>query len=61
MAFSAPGLWELMIIFFIVLIIFGAGKLPQVGRQMGSAINEFKNSMKETKPGEETMENKEAE
>ena len=54
-----PGMWELLIIFFLVLIVFGAGKLPQVGRQMGSAISEFKNSMKE-KP-EEPLEKKEAE
>lgn len=42
----SPGLWELLIILVIVLVIFGAGKLPQVGRSLGSAITEFKESVK---------------
>lgn len=41
----APGMGELIIILFIVLVIFGAGKLPQVGRSLGSAISEFKASV----------------
>jgi sec-independent protein translocase protein TatA len=41
----APGMGELIIILFIVLVIFGAGKLPQVGRSLGSAISEFKSSV----------------
>ncbi len=41
-----PGMGELLVILVIVMIIFGAGKLPQVGRSLGSAINEFKNSVK---------------
>jgi sec-independent protein translocase protein TatA len=38
---------QLMIVLLIVLILFGAGKLPQVGKQLGGAINEFRSSMKE--------------
>ncbi len=41
-----PGMGELLIILVIVLVIFGAGKLPQVGRSLGDAISEFKNSVK---------------
>jgi len=33
---------ELMVVLVIVLLIFGAGKLPQIGKQLGSAIQEFK-------------------
>jgi sec-independent protein translocase protein TatA len=33
---------ELLVVLVIVLLIFGAGKLPQVGKQLGSAIQEFK-------------------
>lgn len=43
----APGMGELVIILFIVMILFGAGKLPQVGRSLGGAISEFKNSVKD--------------
>ncbi|HEO71419.1 MAG TPA: twin-arginine translocase TatA/TatE family subunit [Candidatus Hydrogenedentes bacterium] len=45
MAWS-PGLAELLIILVIVLVLFGAGKLPQVGRSLGDAISEFKDSVK---------------
>ena len=41
-----PGMGELTIILLIVLVMFGAGKLPQVGRSLGQAINEFKTSVK---------------
>jgi sec-independent protein translocase protein TatA len=49
------GTTELIIILVLVLIVFGAGKLPQVGRSLGSAIQEFKDSVKpkdEDEPGE---------
>jgi len=39
------GTTELMILLIIVLLVFGAGKLPQIGKQLGSAIQEFKNSV----------------
>ncbi len=42
----APGMGELLIVLAIVLIVFGAGKLPQVGRSLGSAISEFKSSVR---------------
>jgi sec-independent protein translocase protein TatA len=36
------GPWELGIILLIVIIIFGAGKLPEIGGAMGKSIKEFK-------------------
>lgn len=36
------GHWELIIILVIILIIFGAGKLPEIGGGMGKAIRNFK-------------------
>ncbi|UCF90101.1 MAG: twin-arginine translocase TatA/TatE family subunit [Desulfobacterales bacterium] len=36
------GHWELLIILVIVLIIFGAGKLPQIGAGLGQSIRNFK-------------------
>jgi sec-independent protein translocase protein TatA len=47
------GMPELIIILVIVLIIFGAGKLPQIGAGMGQAIRNFKTS---TKDGEKNTE-----
>jgi sec-independent protein translocase protein TatA len=41
------GMPELIIIMVIVVLIFGAGKLPEVGGAIGKAIKGFKKSMKE--------------
>ncbi len=41
------GLPELIIILVIILIIFGAGKLPEIGKGLGKAIGNFKKSVKE--------------
>jgi sec-independent protein translocase protein TatA len=41
------GIPELIIIMVIVLLIFGAGKLPEVGGAMGKAIKGFKKAIKE--------------
>ena len=38
---------ELMIILVIIMIIFGAGKLPEIGSAFGNSIKNFKKSMKE--------------
>jgi sec-independent protein translocase protein TatA len=38
------GMGELLVILVIVLLIFGAGKLPQIGDAMGRAIRNFKSS-----------------
>ena len=41
------GLPALLIILFIILIIFGAGKLPQIGEGLGKGISNFKRSLKQ--------------
>lgn len=43
------GLPELLIILVIVLLIFGANKLPQIGQNVGKAIKNFKGSVAEDK------------
>ena len=40
------GLPELLIILFINLVIFGASKLPQLGRGLGEGISNFKDGLK---------------
>ena len=40
-----PGIWELVIIFLIVLLVFGAGKIPKIAKAVGSGIREFKKSI----------------
>jgi sec-independent protein translocase protein TatA len=54
------GMPELLVILVIVVIVFGAGKLPQIGENLGKAIRNFKKSTHEReeidvtpkKPGE---------
>lgn len=38
--------WHLIVILVIVLIIFGPGKLPDLGQSLGRGIREFKSSVK---------------
>ena len=46
------GFPELMIILVIIMIIFGAGKLPEIGSAFGRSIKNFKSSMKEAESEE---------
>lgn len=41
------GMQELLIILLICVLIFGAAKLPEIGKALGRTIKEFKKSMKE--------------
>jgi sec-independent protein translocase protein TatA len=49
------GLQEWWPILIVVLLLFGAKKLPELARSMGSSVNEFKKGMSEgAKPEEKT-------
>ena len=52
------GTTELIIILVLVMIIFGAGKLPQVGGALGKGLRNFKDGVKE---GNEEKEEKDPE
>ena len=42
--FGFIGMWEGILVLVIILVIFGAGKLPQVGKAMGEGIKNFRSS-----------------
>lgn len=42
---SMPGMSELLVIFFIVMVLFGAKRLPGLGESLGRGIKNFKDSM----------------
>lgn len=42
---SMPGPLEILIIFLVVLLLFGGKKLPEVGRALGEGIKEFKKAI----------------
>jgi len=43
------GIWQLVIILVIILLIFGAGKLPRVMNDIGKGIKSLKSGLKEDK------------
>lgn len=45
--FGPLGLPEMLIILAIVILIFGANRLPELGRGIGSGIKNFRSSIKE--------------
>lgn len=47
------GIQELLIILLICLLVFGAAKLPEIGRALGKTIKEFKKSIKSIDSDEE--------
>ena len=44
--FGSLGLPELFLIFLIVLVVFGAGKLPQLGKGLGEGIANFREGLR---------------
>ncbi len=56
------GTGELLIIFLVILLLFGAKRLPELARGLGKGINEFKDAVetgkKEILDAEEKSENK---
>lgn len=57
---SMPGITEWLVIFFIVMLLFGARRLPQLGESVGRGLRNFKEAMaggKETprEPHEKTV------
>ena len=53
--FGGLGMWELAVIFGIVFLIFGATRIPEIAKSLGSAIKEFKKSSKEISSDEEEV------
>ena len=42
-----PSHWELLIIFLVVLLLFGAKRIPEMARGLGKGIREFRGAVKE--------------
>ena len=41
------GTGELLLIFFVVLLVFGAKRIPEIARNMGTALSEFRSATRE--------------
>ena len=51
LSFFRPGVWEVVVILLVVLIIFGAARLPAIGRALGEAIKGFRSASKDGDQG----------
>jgi sec-independent protein translocase protein TatA len=49
------GVTELLVIFLIIVVIFGASKLPQLGRGLGEGISNFKKGREALEDGEKVQ------
>ena len=47
LGFGMPGGWELVVIVLVVVLLFGAKKIPELARGLGRGIREFKDASKE--------------
>jgi sec-independent protein translocase protein TatA len=39
------GIWEILILLLVLLLVFGPKRLPEMGRQLGKGMREFKDSI----------------
>ena len=44
------GFQEILLILIVALLVFGAARLPEIGRSLGKALREFKKGMSEDPP-----------
>ena len=44
-----PGIWEVLVIFLVIIIFFGAKKIPELARGLGLGLREFKKAKQEIK------------
>jgi len=42
-----PSIWQILLVLVIILILFGAGKLPTVIKQLGKGLQTLRSSLKE--------------
>lgn len=49
LGFAIPGGWELVIIVLVIILLFGAKKIPELAKGLGRGIREFKDASKEIK------------
>jgi sec-independent protein translocase protein TatA len=40
-----PGLWEILILAFVIVLLFGSTRLPAFGRYLGRGMREFKDGL----------------
>jgi len=57
MHFPLP--WQLLLILLVILVLFGASKLPEIGRGLGEGIRNFKKALSEGEEDKKALKGKE--
>ncbi len=52
------GVIEIVIVLIIVIVLFGASRLPEIGRGVGEALKNFQKSISETSESDDVQKNK---
>lgn len=52
------SIWHILIVMVVVLVLFGAGKIPRLMKDLGSGVNAFKKGLRETDDEVETPDQK---
>lgn len=52
--FQGIGTWEILLIFLVALLLFGAKRIPEIAKGLGKGITEFKRAVKDVKDEIET-------
>lgn len=55
MGFRGMGFGSLLIIFFIILLLFGTKRLREIGTDLGTAIRSFRKGMQEEEPADKSL------
>ena len=45
-----PGHWELIVLVLVLLLLFGAKRVPLIGRQLGRSLRELKDTVRDVDP-----------
>jgi sec-independent protein translocase protein TatA len=53
-----PGIGEIILIVLVLLLLFGAKRIPEIARSLGKSLNEFKKGQKEGATSEMSEEDK---
>jgi sec-independent protein translocase protein TatA len=48
-----PGHWELIVLGLVLLLLFGAKRVPLIGRQLGRSVRELKDTVRDVDPRED--------
>jgi sec-independent protein translocase protein TatA len=55
-----PSHWELIVLGVVLVLLFGAKRVPQIGRQLGRSVRELKDTVRDVDPREDVRRTLEA-